>query len=191
MSSILLMPPASEPLALADAKTFLRVEHDGDDDVIAALIAAARSQVEAQTRRALIAQTWRLVRDRWPADGRIAVVPVPLVEVVAARVIDEDGSTQAIDTEAFATDLAAAPAVLAFAPWSLPMPGKPTAGIEIDVAVGYGATADDVPGPLRQAIRLLLSHWYENRGLIANGQAVAVLPATVAALIAPYRVLSL
>ena len=45
--------------------------------------------------------------------------------------------------------------------------------------------------PLRQAIRLLVAHWYENRGLIAVGHAVAVLPATVAALIAPYRVLSL
>ena len=38
---------------------------------------------------------------------------------------------------------------------------------------------------------LLVAHWYENRGLIAVGHGVAVLPATVAALIAPYRVLSL
>ena len=52
-------------------------------------------------------------------------------------------------------------------------------------------TAADVPQPLRQAIQLLVAHWYENRGLIAVGQTVAVLPATVAAMIAPYRVLSL
>ena len=49
----------------------------------------------------------------------------------------------------------------------------------------------DVPEPLRQAIRLLVAHWYENRGLIAVGGQTAVLPATVAALIAPYRMLSL
>jgi uncharacterized phiE125 gp8 family phage protein len=38
--------------------------------VIAALIAGARVHVEAQTRRALITQSWRLVRDVWPIDGR-------------------------------------------------------------------------------------------------------------------------
>ena len=69
MSAILLNAPASEPVSLAEAKLFLRVEHDDDDDLIAALIAAARVQVEAQTRRALITQTWRLVRDVWPAGG--------------------------------------------------------------------------------------------------------------------------
>jgi len=75
MSSILLTPPAAEPVTLADAKAWLRVEHDDDDDVIAALIAGARSHVEAQTRRALITQSWRLVLDRWPRDGRIAALP--------------------------------------------------------------------------------------------------------------------
>ena len=36
MSALLLTPPALEPVSLADAKHFLRVEHDDDDDVIAA-----------------------------------------------------------------------------------------------------------------------------------------------------------
>jgi uncharacterized phiE125 gp8 family phage protein len=191
MSSILLTPPAVEPVSLADGKAFLRVDHADDDAVIAALIAAARSHVEAQTRRALIAQTWRLVRDRWPADGRIAVLPAPFIEMLAVRVIDENGAALAIDIEAFVADTAAAPAMLAFAPWSMPAPGKRVGGIEIDVSVGYGAAAADVPAPLVQAIRLLIAHWYENRALIAVGQVVAVVPSAIAALIAPYRVLSL
>ena len=41
MSSILLSGPAVEPIALTDAKAYLRVEHSADDDVIAALIAGA------------------------------------------------------------------------------------------------------------------------------------------------------
>jgi len=53
MPSILLTPPAVEPLTLDEAKAYLRVEHNDEDESIAALIAAARLQVEAQTRRAL------------------------------------------------------------------------------------------------------------------------------------------
>jgi uncharacterized phiE125 gp8 family phage protein len=191
MSSILLDGPAVEPVSLAEAKAYLRVEHGDDDDTIAALIAGARVHVEAQTRRALITQVWRLSRDAWPGNGRIAIVPVPLRELVAARIYKLDGSTLAIDPATFAVDKVSAPAVLAFASGALAAPGRVAGGIELDVQVGYGDQPADVPEPLRQAIRVLAAHWYENRGLIAAGQSVAVLPETVSVLLKPYRVLSL
>jgi uncharacterized phiE125 gp8 family phage protein len=191
MSSILLSGPAIEPISLAEAKAYLRVEHDDDDDVIAALIAGARVHVEAQTRRALITQSWRIIRDSWPGDGRIAILPAPLRELLAARVYKLDGSTQALDVAVFAADVASAPAALAFASGALPAPGRVVGGIELDIEAGYGDDASDVPEALRQAIRILVAHWYENRGLIAPGGAVAVIPQSAAALIAPYRVLSL
>jgi len=190
MPSILLEAPADEPVTLADAKAFIRVEHADDDDVIAALIAAARIHVEAQTRRALVTQTWRLTRDVWPESGRLLVLPVPLVSLVAARVYRADGTAQTIDPAAFTVDTAAAPAVLNFARGALAAPGRVAGGIEIDVTCGYG-DADDVPAPLRQAIRMLVAHWYEHRGVVASGAEVAVMPAGVAALIGPYKVLAL
>jgi uncharacterized phiE125 gp8 family phage protein len=191
MSSILLDGPAVEPVSLAEAKAYLRVEHEDDDDTIAALIAGARIHVEAQTRRALITQTWRLSRDAWPANGRIAVLPAPLRELVAVQIYKSDGATQAIDVAAFAADKTSAPAVLAFERGALPAPGRLVGGIELDIEVGYGDAPSDVPEPLRQAIRVLVAHWYENRGLIAAGQGVAVLPDSANALIKSYRVLSL
>jgi uncharacterized phiE125 gp8 family phage protein len=191
MSSILLTPPAVEPLSLAEAKDYLRVEHADDDDVIAALIASARAHVEAATRRALITQTWRHSRDAWPRDGRIAVLPAPLKALVGARVYDQDGTPQEIDLESFVVDTVSAPGVVAFPPWSVPSPGRAVAGVELDVTVGYGDAAADVPAPLALATRLLLAHWYEYRGVVAPNGATATLPMGVAELIAPYRVLSL
>jgi len=189
MTSILLIAPAVEPLSLAEAKAFLRVETGDDDALIAALIAGARLHIEGQTQLALITQSWRMVLDCWPKHGRIAVRPAPLKVVTAARVYDFHGNAQTVDTQAFVPDLGAS--MLAFVPWAVPVPTRIAAGIELDIAAGFGAAAADVPEPLRQAIRLLVAHWYENRGLIAAAGETAVLPSTVAALIAPYRMLSL
>jgi uncharacterized phiE125 gp8 family phage protein len=191
MPSILLSAPLVEPITLDEAKAYLRVEHDDDDDVIAALIAAARVHVEAQTRRVLITQSWRLVRDAWPGNGRIAVLPGPLQALTGARIYRFDGSTQAIDPQAFVIDTASVPATVSFGAGAPPAPGRAIGGIELDIDVGYGDAPEDVPADLRQAIRVLVTHWYENRGLIALGDSVAVLPETVAALLMPYRVRSL
>ncbi|MFN3349651.1 head-tail connector protein [Pseudorhodoplanes sp.] len=191
MSAVLLTPPALEPVSLSDAKHFLRVEHDNDDDLIGSLIVAARMQVELQTRRALIDQTWRLIRDVWPRSGRLPILPVPLKAVTAIRVFDADGTVHALDPEDFDIDFGSAPAVLGFARGAVRAPGKLTAGIEVDIAAGYGAAPDEAPEPLRQAIRMLTAHWYEHRGVIGASGEVAPIPASAAALIAPFRVLSL
>ena len=113
----------------------------------------------------------------------------PLRSVIAARVFDHANNAGAIDVGSFVVDTAAG--IIASPCWALPLPGRPSAGIELDVQLGYGANASDVPGALRHAVRMLVAHWYENRGLAALGAGVAVLPAGVDALIAPYRVLSL
>lgn len=187
MSSILLTAPAAEPLALDEARLFLRVEHTDDDALIGALIAGARLHIEAQTKRALITQTWRLALDEWPASGRIGVRPAPLQAVTAARVYDADGNAETLDLQSFVRVLDGTE--IAFVPWAMPAPGRLASGIELDLRVGYGDAAVLVPEPLRQAMRLLVAHWYENRSLVADG--TAALPETAAALIAPYRMLSL
>lgn len=189
MSAYLLTPPATEPLTLAEAKQFLRIEHNDDDAVISALIVAARTQVEVAARCALIAQTWRFVRDAWPTDGRLVLKRGPLLSVAAARVFDAEGGTIVVDPEAFALDKASS--AIAAPPWSLPAPGRSTASVEVDVVMGFGGSAASVPETLRQAVRLLLAYWYDRRGLGSAGmEGGAALPA-LAAMVAPYRVLSL
>jgi uncharacterized phiE125 gp8 family phage protein len=189
MATILLTPPEAEPLSVSDAKAYLRVETDDDDVLIASLIAAARSHVEAMGRCALLTQSWRLVLDGWPPDGRIKPKLAPLSAIAAARVYDEAGTAHTVDPESFVLDVAQS--VIAVRPCVMPQPGRVTAGIEIDVVAGFGDASSDVLPALMQALRMLVAHWYDNRGLIAIGASIAVMPPSVNALIASHRVLSL
>ncbi len=185
MAALLLTGPTVEPWTLAELKAFLRVEHDADDAVIASLLAAARSQVEALTRRALLLQSWRLSYDAWPRDGRIRLRLGPLRALTAAQVIDSSGAAQPIALDCFVVDVAEG--VIA-AVGSLPQPGRRVAGIALDVELGFGAAPSDVPELLRHAVRTLAAHWYDNRGLVAIGNSVAMLPGSVAAMLASFRV---
>ncbi len=188
MPMLLLAGPAAEPWTVADLKSFLRVEHDADDAVIASLLTAARAQIEAATGKTLLAQRWRLVLDAWPRDGRIVLRGGPLRALIAVRSYDERGYAHGLDLDSFVLDLAGG--VIASPPWALPEPGRDVAGIELDLELGYGTAPDDVPAPLRHAVRTLVAQWYDNRAGAVDASA-AVLPGGVAAMIAGYRTVAL
>jgi uncharacterized phiE125 gp8 family phage protein len=185
MIPLIVNGPAIEPVALADAKKWLKLETSDDDDVIGALITAARLMVEAQIRRMLITQTWRLIYDRWPSSRLIKLPLAPFQSLIAMRVYDANGTAQAVSSSLYYVDSVPDAARIIFgAP--PPTPGRATAGIEIDVIVGYGATAASVPEPLRQAIRMLVTDWYENRG-DSGADGANALPPSVRMLVAPYQ----
>ncbi|MBY0531548.1 MAG: head-tail connector protein [Xanthobacteraceae bacterium] len=187
MAAVLIEPPASEPLALNEAKNYLRVAHDADDALITSMIAAARIQVETRTRRALITQTWRVMLDRWPASGAVVSPVSPLREIVAARVRNGAGEAEELDADIFIAGTASSPGLIAFDAGRVTQPSQEIAGIEIDIEAGYGAAAD-IPAPLVQAIRLLLARAYEFRG---QGTRDDAMPEGIAELLAQYRVVSL
>src|SRR5260370_13821273 len=58
--------PAAEPILLADAKNFLRVEVSDDDSLISLLITAAREAVEAFTNRSLVNKGYKMCLDSFP-----------------------------------------------------------------------------------------------------------------------------
>ncbi len=186
MTAFVTAPPAIEPVSVAEARAHLRVTSAEEDPLIARLIVAARSEVERRTRRALIAQSWRLYLDRWPA-GRVVRLPVtPVAAVTAVTVYDEDGIPGALDPDAYQLDGKAAPARLRVAA-GVPGSGGRFNGIEIDFTAGYGPAADDVPAPLIQAVLLLVAHWYEHREAGVE-VATAHMPFGFSGLVAGYRV---
>lgn len=77
MNLIETTPPEAEPLTLEEAKAHLRITHDADDDVINALIRAARGMCENDTGLALITRGYSLYLDVW--ERGIVTLPNPLL----------------------------------------------------------------------------------------------------------------
>lgn len=105
----LITAPAAEPVSLADAKAHLRVDHAADDDLIAALIAAAREDAEHRLGRALVMQTLEQVCDAFPADGDIELPNPPLASVTSVKYLDSDGVEQTLSTSLYDVDSDSAP----------------------------------------------------------------------------------
>ena len=185
MTPLALAPPETEPVTLVEARQFLRLDQADEDDLVTTLITAARLMVEAAAGRCLIEQPWRIVLDRWPANGEIRLPLSPLMRIEAARVYDLLGAAQPVAESALTLDRTADPPLIRVM-GELPEIGRSHGAIEIDVVAGYGASAAEVPAPLRQAVLRLAARWFEERGDVASRDAQA-LPKTIAALVAPFR----
>lgn len=182
MTLILIDGPAVEPIPLAEMKAYLRVDDDGQDELIAGLVKAARLMVEAASRRILIEQRWRLTLDRWPQNRHVVLPLSPVMAIDDVQVFDASGAPAAVPADAIAPDLTGEPPGVTVSP--SPQPGRERNGIAIDLRAGYGASADSVPAPLRLAIKILVARWFENRGDVAGAQS---LPAEALALVAPFQ----
>jgi uncharacterized phiE125 gp8 family phage protein len=112
----------------------------------------------------------------------------PLQSIEEVRVFPAEGAPVVIDVGDYLADTVSVPPRLVRTGVIWQQPGKAANGIEIDFTAGYGAAAANVPAPLRQALLLLIAHWYENREPIAVGAAEMVMPSPVSDLIEPYRV---
>lgn len=183
MIPVLVDGPTTEPLSLAEAKLWLRIDDAGEDDLVRALIVAARLMVEAEIGQVLIGQNWRLVGDAWPPGELIPVRVGRILAVNGGRIFSAESVPSAIAANRFTvfpdTD---PPAFLAL---EKPAPGRAYAGIEIDLRLGFGEAAGDVPETIRLAIRRMVTLWYENRGDAHDPQAG--LPPQIRALLRPFR----
>lgn len=188
MPLILTAGPAAEPISLDDAKLHARVDGESEDMLIASLILAARMHIERNLDLALIRQSWSLYIDTWP-DALFVELPLgPLVSVDAVRLYSPTNSHVTLDPALFVVDAASRrPRFARHQGQSWPLPGRSVNGIEIAFTAGYGEAEDDVPMPIRQAIRMLVAHWYEAREPVLFGETADPVPATVAHLLKPYR----
>jgi len=152
-----------EPVTVPKLRGYLRLDpEDGTEDgLLAALIAAARAELEAETRRVLVPGTWRMVLDRPPADGRVPVPLSPLVALVRAGFPAADGGFDPLDPGlvALGSDRIEAPGLRLGR-----IPAAAGRALLIEVAAGYGGDGPPLPPPLRLAVLRRAAARYEHRG---------------------------
>lgn len=153
-------PPAEEPVTLAAAKDFLRIGHDGEDDLVTRLIQSARARIEQEAGLALITQTLRVEWFAWPSTlaGRGAILPRrPVTSVTSVESINPAGD-ETDHTNRFRLDCGR----LGLRPWSQ-QPAIETGGsVAVTYEAGFGA-GSDVPEDLKEAILRLVGSLYAAR----------------------------
>lgn len=212
---------ASEPLTLADAKAFCRVDIADDDALITALIASARRRIEKETGLALKTQSWTAVFDRWPDQagnglsgpwwdgvrhgplsmiaptGVIEIPKRPFQDVTSIKLRDASGTLTTVDPSIYFTEVS-------------DMRGRvirklgqiwpvvilaPSSAIEIAFTCGFDAAPyAGIPDDLLTAMKILVKHWYDRRDPIAcggGGGSANELPQHLSAILGGYRAMRL
>jgi len=207
----LLSAPGVEPVSEAEALAHARIDSDEELALLHGHLRSARHMVENWTGRALISQGWRWMLDGWPGavsqdwwdgvrDGAITVgkpryieLPkAPLISVTAVTLFNDADQGTVWSAANYFVDNASAPGRLVLRnAASTPLPQRAANGLQIDFTCGYGPAPGDVPAPLRQAVLMLMAHYFENREVLQSGDSAPVLPIGVHALLAPYRMMGL
>ena len=176
--------PTAEPVSLAEARAHCRVDTANEDAVLVGLILAARQYAEEITGRAFLTQTLELTLDCFPA-WKIELPRSPVASITSITYLDTAGASDTVTS--YVLDGRSRPPRLTPAYGESWPDVRATAGC---VAIRFVAGESDAPEPIRQAILLMVGHWFEHRedAVIQSGVAVSMVPHGVDALLAPYRV---
>ena len=171
--------PTTNPVTLAEALAFLRVEAESpvtaNQALIESQIAAATAWAEGITRRAFIHQTWKLTLPYFPTG--LAPIELPLGKIASIQAISyvaPDGTPASLAGPssspagaAFREYISSPQLGLVLPPRGLTWPATiddEPAAVTVTFVAGYGAAPSAVPEPIRQAILYRLADLYDNRG---------------------------
>lgn len=188
---------AAEPITTAEAKAHLRVDHSNDDTYIDSLIIAATDYTEDVTSNSLIEKTYDYWLDAFPVDDdEIIKIPnPPLISITSIKYFDDDDVEQTWSSAEYVvdTDCAWHGHVYPGRTYSWPTARDFRKSVHIEYVAGYESstspvTGDNVPMTLKQAMLILIAHWYENREQVIVGSTIANVPDAYDALIANSKV---
>lgn len=188
MNLILIEKPLNEPVTLEEAKLHLRVDGVEEDSLISALIFATWEFCENFTGRSLAVQTFELVTGPFLIKyGSIKLPMPPLVEVLFFKYLNEQNEEVTLEENSgFYVVKDMEPALLCPNPetgWPEDCALRPDA-VRIRFKAGYA----DLPKSIRQAMLLLIGHFYENREAVNKKVEFKELPFSASALLYPFKV---
>jgi uncharacterized phiE125 gp8 family phage protein len=168
--------PSGVVLALEELKRHLRVDHDAEDDDIEFLALAAAELTERESRRYWLTRTLTLTLAGWPC-GAIEL-PTVATSLSGVNYYAADGTLTALaGCQAWLTHSPP----LVYPPVNASWPGLQAGKVSpvvVTYTAGYGGAAD-VPDAAKQAIKLAVAHWYENRGDAKDPHAEGLPPAAM------------
>jgi len=165
--------PGGEPITLAEAKLYLRVDGSSEDAFITDLIVAARLSAEQWLKKSLLTQSWRLSVECF--DEAVLPIPMgPVQEIVSVVLTQQDGSSQTLDEVHYSLNAAKNELLLN----SL----LATSQLHVTYVAGY-ADAGEIPRPIKLGILNHIASLYDNRGDLQD----AGLPASVMSFYHPFR----
>lgn len=183
--------PTSEPVTIEDARWHLRLDDSLDASEIAqedaylqSLITTARQWCEKYTGRPIAVQTMEETFSAFPITYYLALHQKPILSIVSVIYTDTDNVSTTFAASNYIADLEAGCVVLKP---DIAWPYFEKYRVE-PIKVRYTAGFATVPETIKQAILLLVGHWYENREASIVGQASAQIQFSVKAILDQYRI---
>lgn len=166
--------PTLEPVTLAEARKQLELSPSdtAHDDHLTLLIQAAREQWEHDTDSCCLTQTWRVNLAGFC--GYEIELPKRPVQSVIVTYYDASNVSQTLSTSIYSLDTASRRIVLTSLQ-SWPVTYERWDAVTVTYVAGYTSAAN-VPAIHKQAMRLLISHYFENRDMLM-GAALQSMPA--------------
>jgi uncharacterized phiE125 gp8 family phage protein len=190
MSLRLITAPDALAVSLADMKAWLRVDFTTDDALIEGLITAAVQNIDGRDGwlgRALVQQTWELALDCFPTEIKIPLPP--LQSIASIKYDDAGGFEQTVSASDYTVDNAGRVGwVIPNAGFRWPNTYRGANAVRVRFVAGYGTDNENVPAPIKLAIKRAVATHYENRENVVIGVSATPLPGAANALLAPYRV---
>lgn len=168
-------------LTVAEAKAHLNVTHAEDDGLISDYIDAATALLETRTNRCFVEQTRKCEMNgfddrRYVRDRVIHVPRSPLNTVSSIVYLSGTNVSTTLPSSDYIVSSHDRPGRISEA-YNATWPD--TYGVENDVTITYltgsSTTTTGVPANVRQAIRMLVAHWYRNREAVLVGTVSAEL----------------
>jgi uncharacterized phiE125 gp8 family phage protein len=183
VSLVVTIGPTIDPVTTADAKAHLRVTGSTEDAYISSLITVAALRVQAMTRRTLINTTYLWTTDALFDEMRLPVGPVSALGAIT--LYDEADAPTVVSSSVYRLSQELLVVKKRNEDWP-DVDLRNSDPVTVAFTSGYGAATTDLPEPLVHAVKLLLSHWFENREPVVLGTIVSAIPQTVDALVGPY-----